>query len=832
VYIVNRRTVVDQATDEAKRIRDRLQNPEKFGSAPILQQLGDALRTYPSVPAGEPLAVSTLRGQLADNGEWRKDPARPAVIIGTIDIIGSRLLFSGYGVGFRSRPLHAGLLGQDALIVHDEAHLSPAFQSLLEGVAREQGRTGDRRVRPLQVMELTATSRSGGQEAFQLGPEDEKDPTVLQRVTARKGIVFHEVGDERALAPKVGELAKAYESSGKAILVYLRTLDAVSLVHRQIEEHRSRATKNGDSRRHVAVLTGTLRGRERDRMVSRDPVFARFVRKPEVEPVAGTAYLISTSAGEVGVDLSADHLVCDLTPFDSMAQRFGRLNRFGDGDSRIDVVYEGEPKKKDGDSAYERARLHTLALLQQLSTRSDGCYDASLQSLMQLRVRADLSQAFSPTPRILPLDDILLDAWSLTTIRNDLPGRPPVEPWLHGMEENQIPETYVAWRAEVELLGPENEDAFITDLLDDYPLKPHELLRDRSDRVRKNLETLSHSQQDRPVWLLDVDGTVERLTLRRLVERNPKNTAYAVDLAYRTVVLSPRTGGLREAGVFDAGERFFQTLSYDVADELADEQGPLRARFRGTLGEMGWQWEPVGSTAEQYPKPDSRGRIAGWKLVREIALAEDEDGNPISRLLFLKRIRGADADAASSWSAPREELLTDHLVETTRVAERLASCVGLDEDLRAALTLAAKWHDRGKDRSRWQRAMGNQDQTRILAKTAHGRPPENLCSYRHEFGSLVDVEAQEEFLRQPSAVQDLILHLIAAHHGRGRPFFPVNEAYDPNAHEEIWVRIAQDVPRRFARLQQRFGRWGLAWLESLLRAADALASETGITGST
>jgi CRISPR-associated endonuclease/helicase Cas3 len=36
--------------------------------------------------------------------------------------------------------------------------------------------------------------------------------------------------------------------------------------------------------------------------------------------------------------------------------------------------------------------------------------------------------------------------------------------------------------------------------------------------------------------------------------------------------------------------------------------------------------------------------------------------------------------------------------------------------------------------------------------------------------------------------------------------------------------IAAEVPRRFARLQRRFGRWGLAFVESLLRAADYAAS--------
>jgi CRISPR-associated endonuclease/helicase Cas3 len=71
----------------------------------------------------------------------------------------------------------------------------------------------------------------------------------------------------------------------------------------------------------------------------------------------------------------------------------------------------------------------------------------------------------------------------------------------------------------------------------------------------------------------------------------------------------------------------------------------------------------------------------------------------------------------------------------------------------------------------------------------------------------------------------LILHLIAAHHGRGRPHFPADEAFDPKYPDERCAEIARQVPRRFALLQRRFGRWGLAYLESLLRAADYLASE-------
>ena len=46
-------------------------------------------------PAG--VTVSTLRGKFADNHAWNLDPSRPAIIVGTVDMIGSRMLFAGYG---------------------------------------------------------------------------------------------------------------------------------------------------------------------------------------------------------------------------------------------------------------------------------------------------------------------------------------------------------------------------------------------------------------------------------------------------------------------------------------------------------------------------------------------------------------------------------------------------------------------------------------------------------------------------------------------------------------------------------------------------------------
>ena len=123
VYVVDRRAVVDQATKEALQLRAFVDQRADFRA-----KLG---------LAGS-LPISTLRGQYVDNREWLGNPASPAIIIGTVDMIGSRLLFEGFGVSRKMRPYHAGLLGADTLVVLDEAHLVPPFEKLLEAVAKAE----------------------------------------------------------------------------------------------------------------------------------------------------------------------------------------------------------------------------------------------------------------------------------------------------------------------------------------------------------------------------------------------------------------------------------------------------------------------------------------------------------------------------------------------------------------------------------------------------------------------------------------------------------------------------------------------------------------------
>ena len=844
-YVVNRRTVVDQATDEAAKIRGCLTATD---CPPVLKELKDNLARLAADPNAGPLAISTLRGQFADNGDWRSDPARPAVIVGTVDMIGSRLLFSGYGIGFKTKPLHAGFLGQHVLLVHDEAHLEPPFQKLIERVRDEQETesvSSGEKMR-LKVMALTATPRGTGK-PFELTDKEKSPPDhlpakltkpvhfVWQRLRAKKGILFHTPAGEKKVAEQIGELAKNYarSNSGSTILVYVNSLEDHANVCRALSGEK------------VQVLTGTLRGLERDQMVDPRketgcPIFARFLKPPtpgvsererwKVAPAHGTVYLVCTSAGEVGVDISADHLVCDLAAFDRMAQRFGRVNRYGTGDANIDVVHDEAPDKKKENDPNDHSRWKTLELLKELPIAGNR-RSASPFALMELRNRDDLNWkldvAYSPKPVILPTTDIIFDAWAMTTVKGKLPGRPPVNQYLHGVEDDKQAETYVAWRDEVWLLrNAALTDDQLTELLDDYPLKPHELLRDSTYRkgtgVRDQLEKLAKHEGNAehgslPVWIHEPGGEVHATTLE---------LAAKLPLSGRTVILPPDAGGLvvgdgvsrgllNGAAGYDPANRHL----YDVADVLQDTKGnPFRLRQR-----------TIGITAP----PRGMRRVAAVCLRPE---SDDEDGGALSEndpnegelthLQFFARPNSADDDGSKTSRAT--VLLGVHTIDVTNHARRIVNSLPLPEDLKEAVILAAKFHDIAKKRLIFQRGLGNMDPNAPPWAKSRGKTHE-FTGYRHEFGSLLDVQDAEqpfcaEFQHLSDGLQDLVLHLIAAHHGRARPHFPPNEAFDPERNGKEAAAISAEVPRRFARLLRKHGRWGLAYLESLLRAADYAAS--------
>jgi CRISPR-associated endonuclease/helicase Cas3 len=777
VYVVNRRTVVDQTTAEVEKLR---RNLEPSG-------LDNLLRNFATLPSDSPLAISTLRGQFADNREWSADPCRPAVIVGTVDMMGSRLLFGGYGVGFKTRPLHAGFLGQDTLLVHDEAHLEPAFQDMLTALEREQQRCPD--ARKVRVLELSATPRSQG-EPFRITQADEHHPVVKDRLGAVKKLALHESDDAAKILAQIIELARRHKGSARAVLVFATGVKDVEQIATALEKEAGK--------KNVERLTGTMRGMERDGLVKK-PIFRRFLPPDDTAPetelaTEGTVYLVCTSAGEVGINISADHLVSDLSTFDSMAQRFGRVNRFGTRtDTEVDVVH---PAKFEDKLEREKRRKLALALLQRLNGSANP---NAIRDIPAEERRA----AFAPEPVILPTSDILFDAWSLTTITGNFPGRPALAPYLHGVLENEIPETRLAWREEVGRLKTGELRALYPpeELLADYPLKPHELLRDTSARVWEALARLvsrDEAKGNLPAWLLDENGTVTATTVGALAEKRAKEVIFNL-----TLLLPPAVGGL-SGGMLDGTS----DTANDVADEWRDEHGQQR-RVR--------LWE-----IDEERETKSRD----MRLTRAIDLhpgadeTDDEAEHP--QWLWFELPRSADSEGSRSARKPIP--LASHTRDVETLARQFAEKSGLAPELVEAIALAGRFHDSGKSRRVWQMSIGNLDADLVLAKSGKKSMPHQLGSYRHEFGSVLDLESAPEFQQLSAEMKDVVLHLVAAHHGRSRPHFPADEIFDPQHRQESAAAFAVEGPRRFARLQRKYGRWHLAWLESLLRAADYAAS--------
>jgi CRISPR-associated endonuclease/helicase Cas3 len=787
--------VVDQTTTEVEKFREKLIKPV----SDELIQLASRLRSLSAIASRDdshaPIAISTLRGQFADNREWSADPSRPAVICGTVDMMGSRLLFSGYGIGFKAKPLHAGFLGQDALLVHDEAHLEPAFQKLIERIEQVQDQERKHSCQvpwsPLRVMALTATSRGSGM-ALTLDDRDLVHPVVRQRINATKTIHLHEVDDEKSLPDRIADLALTFKDSDRAVLIFVRRIEDIDKIMKKL------------SKSNAELLTGTLRGLERDELVKR-PIFQRFLpeanRDEHITPEPGTVYLICTSAGEVGVNMSGDDLVGDVATLESMAQRLGRLNRFGiRDDSLAHIVHPAEFSDKDPLASQRKA---ALKMLQRLD--GDGSPHAISELIASLS-NDERKATFAPEPETLFASDALFDAWALTSIRKKLPGRPRVEPFLHGIAEWQPPQTFVAWREEVDMIVGDLLDRYPPEeLLEDFPLKPRELLRDRSDRVFEVLQLLAASNPLAPVWVLDEHNNVLRngqfdrpWLLGELADPSATQAAVKKPLLSRiegaTVLLPPSVGGLGSRGMLDA-----DSPNADDVSHIDFPETERRTRI----------WS-------DNPQPLN---TSGMRLIRGIiAIKGDENGESRTWNWYKQK------PVEDTRTARKPVLWNVHVGDVTRHTDRILAALSLPPELAAAVRVAADLHDHGKQRRQFQNALGNRDFPAIVfAKSGEvaAKLPE---IYRHEFGSLADAQSDAGFKVLSPDMQDIVLHLIAAHHGRGRPHFSADELLDWKYPESLWDELANDVPRRFARLQRGYGRWGLAYLESLLRAADWAAS--------
>jgi CRISPR-associated endonuclease/helicase Cas3 len=252
-----------------------------------------------------------LIGGSADR-DWVRHPERPAVLVGTVDMLMSRALNRGYAAGRSRWPMEFGLLNADCLWVLDETQLmgvATTTAAQLEGLRERLGTW--RRCHTiwmsatLDARSLVTVDRPRVGEEVALGTEDATGE-LGRRLRARK-VLERRDGDPAAVV-------LAEHAPGTLTLVVHNTVSAAADTHRRLS--RRPPAGNPD----LVLLHSRFRPPDRHRLTERltAPV------PPEGRVICATQVV------EAGVDVSACLLVTEVAPWSSIVQRLGRCNRRGE----------------------------------------------------------------------------------------------------------------------------------------------------------------------------------------------------------------------------------------------------------------------------------------------------------------------------------------------------------------------------------------------------------------------------------------------------------------------------------------------------------------------
>ena len=705
--------------------------------------------------------------------EWDLYPERPCILIGTQDMLLSRALNRGYGMSRYRWPMHFALLNNDALWVLDETQLMGVGFETSAQLDGFRYKAGDSVVGTCPTWWMSATldaqrlatvdhpEPDKGWPAIRLELADRQQSEVRDRLHARKPI---------AQAPiKLNtETNKAYARDLAALvkekhLQGTLTLVVVNTVARAREVFAALRKLGIDENRLALVHS---RFRAADRATQQAKLLAE-----------GDRIVVATQAVEAGVDVSARLLVTELAPWSSLVQRFGRCNRRGEFPDEAQIFWvDVQPKDEKDDLAlpYDAAELK-----------------AACEALKPLdNASPELLQSVTVPPRrvvrpVLRRKD-LLDLFDTTP---DLAGHDlDISRYIRDGEDTDV---QVFWRnLRGEKPSPDQPEAS----------RP-ELCRVSLPRFRDFVGDLKKARDKQK----GQSAVLTAFTWDPLEERwDPATRVHAGG----TYLLEIRAGG--------------------YSSELG---------WTGVLADLKKESSWVKPLAEATPAAPARGY----------------DGNEGS---FLR-----------SWVSLADH--TRHVEEQTDALLNALAASGLLKELCAsALRTAARWHDIGKAHAAFEAMLVAGDESRrgtLWAKSAKNTGRCTRHHFRHELASAL-TWLQAGPSDQPE--RDLVAYLIAAHHGKVRlsiRSLPGEESPAGSPPEtrlargildgdelptKAFIALHLDAPSgqgplkldlglmemgfdpvrgpswlaRMLTLRDRLGLFPLAYLETLLRAADGRAS--------
>ena len=837
-WVVNRRLLVDSTHEHAERLAQVLKEPDTGGlsrhDSEVVATVAERLRSLSADPAAPPLDVIRLRGGVASRTP--ADPSQPTVILCTLPMYGSRLLFRGYGSSRSLLPIDASMAGTDSLVLLDEAHLAPHLRALMGALAEctpgAEALLGDFRSRA-SITALTATGDTSA-ERFDLDERDRENPTIIERLNAAKPVEVRtfDTGDTAKLLAEAAVDLLAEAAQPASCLVFANTPKTA----RDTFERLRRREPDAE----MLLLTGLNREREAEGIRERilDPATGMAAARHRDSTRERHLVVVATQSLEVGADLDAEYLVTEACGIRALTQRLGRLNRLGHHQHARAVYVHASPPKRRGRGGrsgeaeswpvYGEEPARVLQRLQQACADGEDCVNLSPARVAEVLSAPDDDPGRAP--EVLPG---ILWEWTKTTTRPD--GEAPVEPYFSGIQGADYSVSLI-WRVHVpeegRRLWPRASDREAVDV-----------------SIREVREALQDAED---IHRLAPDGvTVERTTVanlrpgdqvvlaadRGLLDRfgwNPDESESVVDVSLSAQGLPLDSKAIRRLCGVEVTPHLEIALGEDEEDELdqserAEAVEAILAALRAAESPPGWgggEWDAYTRTLRPAIERPRRE-------VARLRVEVPEPQRPCSDF-------GSEHDEMSL--TPEAVELDRHGQAVGAMARSIAERIGLPTSLAEIVERAGALHDIGKADGRFQRWLdpeGQRDAPMAKSTTAHHRWETTRAASgwprggRHEDLSARLVRAWLE--RHPSWSdpwsRDLLIHLVISHHGNGRPLIaPVDDGTASKVSaivDGVAVEAPADLacvdwsqPRRFRKLNDRYGPWGLALLEATVRMAD------------
>lgn len=762
----------------------------------LVEQTEKSARSWlEELELSQDVGVHLLMGG-AESGDWDVHPEREAILIGTQDMLLSRALNRGYGMSRYRWPMQFGLLNNDCLWVMDEV------QSMGSGlVTTTQMAAFAKRLwlqsPPCSFLWMSATLGEsflktrdredwkvpiGTKLELNLDPDDPKSDINDRRVEKRlrKRLRQHEPIQLIKDCPKPSQVLDAH-GEGRLTLVVVNTVPTAMRIYDEIQEEKRKRGKKKAPLPETCLLHSRFRPIDR---VKKMDIIQTLLKKSSKDAKAAPddfgLVLVSTQVIEAGFDISSVRLWSEVAPWVSVVQRLGRLNREGLQPDATAMFWMPKDDKsgennKDSPNAkrigpYEKSALEISRKLLNLVIEKMARGTEYRDALDEASQTKEGQESLQVDPDVVIRPD---DFYELFSTEPDLAGGSTnISQFVRDADRNV--DVHVFWRDIDAKRGPEaGEPAVRRDELCAVPFFD----------LRRFLGTKEAAWE----WNYEVS----RWERRRSYDVQPGMTlllplavgGYSNDIGWTgnasdkpTVDVddgSPNDGLDRDPG--SSAEKWVS-----LADHLAD----VEAELQEILETLGIENGPLGRallTAAQW-------HDWGKSLDRWQTAVNEHVGVVCNKLAELQQDSGAAAfhSIATAWD--------------------LSMKVPASKD-----GLWAKFPD---IRKAWQNNALTKDQRSELKRRL--RTP-FLPRLRHEAASAL--AAWDAWLAGESTLTALAVYLIASHHGKARTILRSSRGND-----EVFGLTAADVLRE---VPGRFAKEAVLHFEAKFVGAHGEWNETG-----